>query len=136
MTFQYRCMQSSNVENIIERRSYRMKTETEAKLVFIKRIHTVIWLIFVAIICFILWSGVTSNISIYSWLAVASVFGEGLVLLIFKGSCPLTKVARKYSDTANENFDIYLPNWLAKYNKLIFGTLFIIGLALMLINSL
>lgn len=111
-----------------------MRIGTEGKLVFIKWIHTVIWSIFVAIICFILWSGLTSNISIYSWLAVASVFAEGLVLLIFKGSCPLTKVARKYSDSANENFDIYLPNWLAKYNKLIFTTLFVIGLVLMLIS--
>jgi len=111
-----------------------MKTGTEAKLILIKSIHTLVWIIFVAIIAFILWSGITSNISVYSWLAVASVFVETLVLVIFKGSCPLTKVARRYSDSFNENFDIYLPNWLAKYNKLIFGTLFFIGLVLMLLH--
>ena len=98
----------------------------------IKSIHTLIWLIFVAIIAFILWSGISSNISVYSWLAVGAVFSEALILLIFKGSCPLTKIARRYSDSYNDNFDIYLPNWLAKYNKQIFGTLFFFGLALMM----
>ena len=108
-----------------------MKTPNH-KLIQIKWIHTLIWVIFVTIIFYILWSGITSNISVYSWLAVAAIVGEGLVLLIFKGSCPLTKVARKYSDAANENFDIYLPLWLAKYNKRIFSTLFLVGLLLML----
>lgn len=104
------------------------------RLIVIKTIHTVIWMMFVAIIAFILWSGVTSNISIYSWLAVLAVVGEGLILLIFNGSCPLTKIARNYSDSYKDNFDIYLPNWLAKYNKLIFGTLFFIGVVLMSIR--
>ncbi|MFT7189365.1 MAG: hypothetical protein ACI9AV_002644, partial [Sediminicola sp.] len=35
-----------------------------------------------------------------------------------------------------DNFDIFLPNWLAKYNKVIFTTLFIIGLGLVLIRIL
>jgi len=108
--------------------------EPEVKLILIKSIHTLIWSLFVAIIGFVLWSGITDNISIYSWLAAASVFVEGMVLAIFKGSCPLTVVARKYSSSTKENFDIYLPNWLAKYNKLIFTTLFLIGFTLVLIR--
>jgi hypothetical protein len=40
--------------------------------------------------------------------------------------CPLTLVARQYSDSTKDNFDIYLPNWLAKYNKLIYTTIFIL----------
>jgi hypothetical protein len=42
-------------------------------------------------------------------------------LLIFKWSCQLTVIARKYSNSTKDNFDIYLPNWLAKYNKLIYS---------------
>ncbi len=34
--------------------------------------------------------------------------------------------ARHTSDRA-ANFDIYLPNWLARYNKVIFGTLFVVN---------
>jgi len=46
---------------------------------------------------------------------------ECLVLLLFKMACPLTVVARRYSDSQRPNFDIYLPEWLARYNKLIYG---------------
>lgn len=109
-----------------------MENEVRVKLRCIKIIHTLIWLVFVLTIIFVLWSGATGNISIYSWLAVVAVLGEGLVLLLFKGSCPLTIEARKYSSSAKDNFDIYLPNWLAKYNKLIFTAIFCIGLALMI----
>jgi hypothetical protein len=46
--------------------------------------------------------------------------------------CPLTVIARKYSDSQQDNFDIFLPNWLAKYNKLIFTSIFILGVILVL----
>ncbi|MBB1092471.1 hypothetical protein HUU61_14375 [Rhodopseudomonas palustris] len=38
--------------------------------------------------------------------------------------CPLTAVAARYTDERADNFDIYLPIWLARHNRLIFGTLF------------
>jgi hypothetical protein len=60
------------------------------------------------------------------------VIGEGIVLLIFKMFCPLTVLARNYSDSKKDNFDIFLPNWLAKYNKIIFTSLFVLGLVLVL----
>ncbi|MGB3081016.1 MAG: hypothetical protein WBB31_18180, partial [Saprospiraceae bacterium] len=56
---------------------------------------------------------------------------EGLVLLVFKSICPVTLIARKYSDSTRANFDIYLPNWLAKYNKLIYTI--IVGIALVIL---
>jgi predicted cobalt transporter CbtA len=88
----------------------------------------------VLIIAFVLWSGITGHIAVYSWLAVAVVCGEGLVLLAFRGSCPLTIWARKYSDSTKHNFDIFLPEWLARYNKQIFTTVFVFGLVLMLVR--
>ncbi|HEU5289339.1 MAG TPA: hypothetical protein VFU05_01775 [Cyclobacteriaceae bacterium] len=111
-----------------------MFTSPEKNPIFIKSIHTAIWVLFVGVICFVLWSGITSNITVYSWLAAAAILAEGIVLAIFKGNCPLTVVARKYSNSTKENFDIYLPNWLAKYNKLIFTTIYAFGLLLMLFN--
>jgi hypothetical protein len=38
----------------------------------------------------------------------------------FKTMAFITVIARKYSDSTKDNFDIFLPNWLAKYNKLIY----------------
>jgi hypothetical protein len=33
-----------------------------------------------------------------------------------------------------DNFDIYLPEWLARYNKEIFGTLYVVGLVFALVR--
>jgi len=55
------------------------------------------------------------------------VLAECLVLAINEMRCPLTDLAAKYTDDRSDNFDIYLPGQLARYNKVIFGTLFVCG---------
>lgn len=107
----------------------------EFSLTLVKIIHTVVWVVMVCVITFVLWSGLTKNVTVYSWGAVAIVLLEGLILLIFKGHCPLTDIARKYSASTKANFDIFLPEWLARHNKLIFTTIFVIGVLLMLLNG-
>ena len=102
------------------------------KLLAIKLLHTVIWVFFVVVIFYVLYSGVTNNITPYTWIGIALVIGEGLTLLLFKMFCPLTVIARKYSDSQKDNFDIFLPNWLAKHNKLIFTSIFVVALAIVL----
>jgi hypothetical protein len=54
------------------------------------------------------------------WAGYSIIILEAITLLIFNCSCPLTLVAHKYSNSQKDNFDIYLPNWLAKYNKVIY----------------
>lgn len=102
----------------------------------IKLVHTLVWAFFVTIIFYIVYSGLTNQITVFTWISIGLVVAEGLVLLIFKMFCPLTLIARKYSDSKNENFDIFLPNWLAKYNKLIFTSIFILGVGLVIIRTL
>jgi hypothetical protein len=99
-------------------------------LILIKTIHTVIWLFFVLVIFYILYCGVVNKITHYTWIGIGLIVGEGLVLVVFKMFCPLTLLARKYSDSPKDNFDIYLPDWLARYNKEIFTTLFLIGVGI------
>ena len=43
--------------------------------------------------------------------------------------CPLTGVAARYTEDRQDNFDIYLPLWVARYNKQIFGTVYVVGVA-------
>jgi hypothetical protein len=69
---------------------------------------------------------IVNKIDKWVWIGIALILLEGIVLLIFKKMCPLTIIARKYSDSSKDNFDIYLPNWLAKYNKLIYTSFFIL----------
>ena len=108
----------------------------ENKLFAIKIIHTIVWLFFVVTIFYVLYSGITNTINTYTWICVALVIGEGLTLLTFKMFCPLTLVARRYSDSEKDNFDIFLPNWLAKNNKIIFTSLFIIGLIIVIYQTI
>ncbi len=51
-------------------------------------------------------------------------FAKALDFLAFKMFCPHTVIARNYLDFTNANFAIFLPNWLAKYNKLIYKSIF------------
>lgn len=108
----------------------------ENKLLIIKLIHTLIWAIFVALIFYIVYSGFTDTVTVYTWIGIGLIIGEGLVLLLFKMSCPLTVVARNYSDSQKDNFDIFLPNWLAKHNKLIFTAIFLVGLMAVVYRTL
>jgi hypothetical protein len=97
------------------------------KLLFIKSLHTVIWLFFNVVIFYLLYAAIANKIDIWVWICIALVLLEGLVLLAFKMFCPLTVIARKYSDSTRANFDIFLPNWLAKYNKLIYTSIFVVA---------
>ena len=101
-------------------------------LVAIKLLHTIVWFVLASATVYVFYSGLSGHITVYTWVAIAMIILEGAVLLLFKWSCPLTVVARKYSDLERDNFDIYLPNWLAKYNKVIFTTIFLVGLVLVL----
>ena len=81
---------------------------------------------------------IANKIDKFVWIGIALIIGEGIVLIIFKKMCPLTIIARKYSDSTKDNFDIYLPNWLAKYNKPIYTFFFILiicGLIFRFVNS-
>ena len=113
-----------------------LKMTNNAKLLLIKTVHTAVWAFFVTVIFYILYSGFFDRINGLTGVAIGLVVFEGGVLLLFKRHCPLTLIARKYSDSNQDNFDIFLPNWLAKYNKLIFTTLFVAGLLMVLLRRL
>jgi hypothetical protein len=60
--------------------------------------------------------------------AIAIVGVEVLVLAANGFRCPLTNVAARYTSDRVANFDIYLPEWLARWNKLVFGSLYVAGI--------
>jgi hypothetical protein len=86
----------------------------------------------VILIFYILYSGISNKIDIYTWIAIGFIIGEGMVLFLFKMFCPLTILARRYSDSDKDNFDIFLPNWLARHNKIIFTSIYVIGVIIVL----
>ncbi|HTL90066.1 MAG TPA: hypothetical protein VL134_11745 [Leptolyngbya sp.] len=101
-----------------------MKSKT--KLTLIKSIHTAIWVFFNFVIFYMLYAAIAHKLDRWLWIGYGFVFLEGLILLTFNSHCPLNLLARKYSNSTKDNFDIYLPSWLAKYTKLIYTTIFAI----------
>ena len=71
-----------------------------------------------------------------SSILIALVTLEVMVIVFNHWSCPLTGIAARYTNDRQDNFDIYLPVWLAKYNKSIFGTLFLAGVLYTLLRWL
>ena len=65
----------------------------------------------------------------FLWAAIFSglVWLECAVLAVNRCRCPLTDVAARHTADRQDNFDIFLPVWLARHNKTIFGTLFVAG---------
>jgi len=110
----------------------KTNSTVKAKLNLIKLVHTIIWCIFVAAILYVLYAGIFDKVSIWTWICIGLVFIEGAVLLICKGKCPFTILGYKYADNPQVGFDIFLPAWLAKHNKVIFSVVFFIGLGLVL----
>ena len=110
-----------------------MKLLSDAgKLLVIKLAHTFIWFIFAAAILYVLYAGVFDRVNRLVWFCIGLVLLETIVLLINKWRCPLTSIAYKYTDAHPIGFDIFLPKWLAEHNKILFSTLFLIGLLLVL----
>jgi len=92
--------------------------------VTIKLLHTV-WLFFVG--CIFAIPVTEAKAEFRCATALSGTILIGCAILLFNhGRCPLTDVARRYTHERTDNFDIYLPLWLARYNKAIFGTLFLL----------
>ncbi len=101
--------------------------EPESKLRAIKAIHTLVWAMFAASIVAIPVYTAAESVKV-AWGLIGFVFLEVAVLLANQMKCPLTAVAGRYTSERQDNFDIYLPLWLARHNKEVFGGLYMAGI--------
>jgi hypothetical protein len=99
----------------------------EARLRAIRLAHTAAWAFFAGCIVAIPVFAAREQFRTVAILT-ALVGVELAILAANRCSCPLTAVAARYTTDRRPNFDIYLPEWLARYNKQIFGTLLVLGL--------
>jgi len=99
----------------------------------IKLAHTVAWAFFVAAIVAV---PVAAWYNRFGWALVAAlvVAGEVAILVLNGMKCPLTPIAARYTSDRRDNFDIYLPLFVARYNKQIFGTLYVAGLVFLFVR--
>jgi len=105
---------------------YRRISRPDCVLAGIKLLHTAIW---AAMAVCILVLPVAALMRHFHWALVltAIVVCECAVLAANRGRCPLTDWAARFTEDREANFDIYLPVWLARNNKAIFGTLFVVN---------
>jgi hypothetical protein len=100
---------------------------TRTTLRVVKVVHTLVWAFFAGCIValpFFVWRN-----SFGTAVALIAIVGlEVIVLAANRLRCPLTNVAARYTPDRHDNFDIYLPLWVARYNKHIFGTLYAAGI--------
>ena len=92
----------------------------------VKVAHTVAWAFFASCVVGIPIAAWSRKFGI-AGILIGLVALECVVLLVNEWRCPLTGVAARYTDERQDNFDIFLPLWLARYNKQIFGSLYVAG---------
>jgi riboflavin transporter FmnP len=106
-------------------------TSSTFMLSAIKVAHTIVWGFFVACIVAV-WVFAWSGKLLCAALSIGIVLIEVVVLVLNGLHCPLTAIAARYTDDRRANFDIYLPEWLARLTKVIFGGLYAGGIILTL----
>jgi len=99
----------------------------------VKLLHTVAWAFFAGCILLVPLAAWQRRFD-FALVLIMIVTVEVAVLVWNRFKCPLTDVAARYTDDRRDNFDIYLPLWLARYNKHIFGSLFAAGVLFTLIQ--
>ncbi len=107
----------------------------DQRLKAIRLVHTVVWAGFAGFIVAIPLLTLQWRFRLAALLAMA-VFGEVVVLAVNRWRCPLTPIAARYTEDRRANFDIYLPEWLARYNKEIFGPLYLAGVVFLAVRWL
>jgi hypothetical protein len=102
------------------------RSERINPLVAIKLLHTLVWAIMAGSILALPLTVLLQRFNDAIILTVI-IFAECGVLAFNEGRRPLTSIAAQSTAERTDNFDIYLPNRLARHNKLIFGTLFVVN---------
>jgi hypothetical protein len=110
-----------------------MTSPAIGRLRIIKLVHTIAWALFAGCILLIPLAAWQRQLGMALAL-IGIVMVEVAILLANRFRCPLTGVAARYTDDRQDNFDIYLPLWIARYNKQIFGTLFVAGMLYTLVQ--
>src|SRR5215472_17019158 len=100
-------------------------------LVLIKLLHTLVWAVLAASIVALPFVALRRRFDIALLITIIIVI-EGGILLMNQWRCPLTDLAAPYTENRQDSFDIYLTPWLARNNKTIFTTLFLINECLVL----
>jgi len=98
----------------------------------IKLVHTLIFWVLSLGVVYVLYSGVTGRISAWTWVAAGFLLVESIVLAACGWTCPLTILAERQGAVRGSVTDLFLPTRLADQIFPVCGTLYVVGLVLVL----
>ncbi len=102
----------------------------------IKCVHTLVFWILSLCVLYALFSGLSGQITGWTWVAVGLVLLESVVLMASGWTCPLTLLAERLGAEQGSVADIFLPKWLADRIFPVCGTTFGIAIAALLLQML
>lgn len=105
-------------------------------LVFLKIIHTLIWAIMTAANLIAFYFAFIGRFDIWFWIPASLLAIEIAVILANRWKCPLTDVIERQTKDRSDNFGIYLPGWLAKYNVRIYSILLPLEALIVIIKNI
>ena len=101
---------------------------------WVKFVHMVIFLLLSSCLGYLFYSGITETYNWVLFLAVGVLLLEGVVLLVNRGQCPLTLLAKTYGDETGRITDMFLPAWFVPHLFRVGITLFVSGVVLLVVN--
>jgi hypothetical protein len=96
----------------------------------IKLVHTIVFWILSLCTVYALYSGLADRITIWTWVAVALLLVESVILAASRWTCPLTILAERQGALQGSVVDIFLPKWFADRIFPICGTMYALALVL------
>lgn len=82
-------------------------------ILFIKTVHSLVFLALAAANLVVLYGALTGRTSAATWISLAAVLGEGIVLARNGWRCPLRLYAERVGAVSGQVTDIFLPRWFA-----------------------
>jgi hypothetical protein len=112
------------------------QVESESKLRVVKTTHSLIYVVMASATFYVFYCGLVGRQDPYLAVAIGLVLLEGAVFFGNGMRCPLTELAQRYGDPKGYVGDTLFPEACTRYTFRVFGSLFAIGLTLVIANQL
>ena len=103
-------------------------------LTLLKTVHTIIWIVMATANVTAFYLVFVGRFNTLFLVSATLLGGEVVIIAVNSWHCPLTDVMAKYTLDRKANFDIYLPEWLARNNIKGFSLLIALEIMIVLVH--
>jgi hypothetical protein len=103
-------------------------------LAFIKSVHTLVFVVLSVANLVVLYSAASGQITTLTWISLALVVVESVVLVLNGWRCPLRNYAERIGAVSGQITDIFLPKWFADRIFLFCGSLLGVSVVLFILR--